>query len=119
MKKLAIFVEGQTEWLFVEKLLRKIVSSKRLSITVARGIGGEKRARRFEVIKKTEPMITQRFYVQINISAADSRVNSDVWENYSALVAARFEGIVVVRDVPTGLAFYRIPALRKGESFNL
>lgn len=42
MKKLCIYVEGQTEELFVEKLITEIANKNEIAVTVKRLSGGGK-----------------------------------------------------------------------------
>ena len=65
MKKLALFVEGLTERIFVEKLIRKMIDRKRLRIRVFRASGGQKSPRRIKLIYQMPPGPDQQFHIQI------------------------------------------------------
>ena len=77
MKKLAIFVEGQTERLLLERLLRKIADQNKVSIEVRRMFGGT-RSRRAVVIYQSEVRAHERFFVLIVDSGSDGSVGSDL-----------------------------------------
>ncbi len=69
MSKLAIFVEGQTEQIFVEKLVRYLGSHRNISIQVQRLEGGSK------------------------------NIKSDIIERYNGLIASGYQAIIGIRDV--------------------
>jgi hypothetical protein len=99
MNKMAVFVEGQTEQIFVEKLLREIAGEKNLRIELRLARGGAKTKRRIRQLRAAEDDSGQEFFVLIVDCGADSRVASDVREQYESLVKAGYTAIVGVRDV--------------------
>jgi hypothetical protein len=113
MKKLAIFVEGQTERMFVEKLIRLMVDHKQLRIVVFRAIGGKKTPRRIELVHQMPPGPDQAYYIEIVESRNDDRVASDVRDNYDKLVFSNFCSVIAIRDVYPVHAPDKIPELRK------
>jgi hypothetical protein len=119
MKKLAIFVEGQTERIFVEKLIRLMVDLKQLRIVVFRAIGGKKTPRRIELVHQMLPGPDQVYYIEIVESRNDDRVASDVRDNYDNLVVNNFCGIIAIRDVYPVHSAAQIPLLRKALRYRL
>jgi hypothetical protein len=81
VKKLAIFVEGKTEQIFVAKLLREIAGKFQISIEVKsrQGINFDK------VIMKDSVTSETKFYVLIYNSCRDKTVVSDMKEWYNRL----------------------------------
>jgi hypothetical protein len=115
MKKLAIFVEGQTEQLFVCKLLKEIAGNK-LSLEVRKAAGGC-RIPRIAVIEIQDPITSDtKFYVLIHNSSNDDRVTSDIRDQHSSLQSNGYEMIIGLRDVyPKSYA--DIPLMEMGSRF--
>jgi len=98
MRKLAIFVEGQTEQIFVENLLREIVEKNHISIEVKK-ISGRKKHRVSNPIVKDQVTIETRFYVLIYDSSGDTQVVSDIRDQCESLSSNGYERIIGLRDV--------------------
>ena len=95
MKKLAIFVEGKTEQIFVAKLLREIAGKFQISIEIKsrQGINFDK------VIMKDSVTSETKFYVLIYNSCGDGRVASDIKKQYRKLTESGYERIIGLRDI--------------------
>lgn len=119
MRKLAIFVEGLTEQIFAERLLREVIGTKRLCIQMYKAYGGGRGQRKFRQLKASAPLSGQEYYVQIMDCATDERVKSDIKERYEGLVAADFCGIIGVRDVYPEVQHADIPKLRAALRYGL
>jgi len=80
MKKLAIFVEGQTEQLFVERLLVEIAGSNYVSIEsyAAHGGGKSGQPRRLKLLTARKTFGTEKYYITLVNSGTDGRVASDI-----------------------------------------
>lgn len=117
---MAIFVEGKTERLFVERLLTEIAGANVLSIEVyvARG-GGRSGARALTQIKVSDSTTGCAHFVLIVDCGADNRVRSDVGEQYDSLVEAGYSTIVGIRDVFPDFSFSEVARLRGGLAFRL
>ncbi len=98
MKKLAIFVEGQTEQLFVERLLKDIAGERHISIDSTKAHGGKTCPRTFTTINAAG-LNGERYYALIYDSSCDSRVVSDILEKYWSLVAEGYTSILGLRDL--------------------
>ena len=114
MKKLAAFVEGQTEQLFIEKLLEEAAGKRRIAIEKRQASGGQSGKRTFRFLHATTTAAEQQYYAQIIDCGTDNRVKSDVVENYDGLVSTGFQTIFAIRDVYPSIAFSDIPSLRTG-----
>jgi len=102
LKKLAIFVEGQTEVLLIERLIEELAGKKGLTIEIQRAEGGGKsgRARSFQVVTlKNSARSESRYYVLIRSSDNDDRVVSDLREQAVDLAKKGYEKIIGLRDV--------------------
>ena len=95
MKKLAIFVEGKTEQIFVAKLLREIAGKFQISIEIKsrQGINFDK------VIMKDSVTSETKFYVLIYNSCGDESVVSDMKEWYNRLAEDGYDRVIGLRDV--------------------
>lgn len=119
MKKLAAFVEGQTEQIFVQKLLEEAGGKKRIAIESRQAFGGQSGKRLFRIVQAAAIESKQQFYAQIVDCGTDTRVKSDVVDNYAGLVASGFETILVIRDVYPSFTPKDISNLRGGLQFGV
>ena len=97
MKKLAIFVEGQTEQIFVERLILYMTDHLHISIEKRRGYGGRDNGRIF--ITLSCPDEHHPYYILIVDSSNDGRVLTDIRENYHSLVKQGYSKVIGLRDV--------------------
>ena len=114
MKKLAVFVEGQTEQIFVEKLLEEVAAKKRISIEKRQAIGGQTTKRKLKIIQAAAVNSDHRYYALIVDCGGDNRVKSDVVDRYQGLISQGYEAIIAIRDVFPEVSQADIPALRIG-----
>lgn len=113
MKKLAIFVEGQTERIFVSKLVREIAGEKKVFIATEKPMKSRKGERIFTVIDVTKIPTDEKYYVLIRDCGGDSCVMSDIKDYCEKLSKSGYEKIVGLRDVYP-IPASDIPKLRKG-----
>ena len=107
MKRLAIFVEGQTEKIFVRKLLEEIAGKSNIAIAEQDMQG--KQNSRFTALTMSDPVTAQtKYYVLICNSGSDNSVVSDIRDQYVSLVSSGYSKIIGLRDV------YPIPITGKG-----
>lgn len=100
MKKLAIFVEGQTEQIFVNRLLAAIAGQRRVRIENRRAFGGSSSPRSLELIEaRAEDDAEAQFFVLIVDCTSDGRVASDIRDNASNLADSGYTSIIGLRDV--------------------
>jgi hypothetical protein len=119
MKKLAIFVEGKTEQLFVEKLLFEIAGRHALEIVKFKATGGaQPGTRRLEVITAATapaaPAPARKYYIMLVDCGTDNRVKSDIVDNYRSLAASGYSAIIGIRDVYPDASHAEIARLRTG-----
>jgi hypothetical protein len=98
MRKLAVFVEGQTEQIFVERLVLQAAGVNNVAIEKVQASGGRKGARRITRIEAVDWAGSENYYVLLCDCGADNRVVSDIREQYDSL-SRDYEGIVGIRDL--------------------
>jgi hypothetical protein len=99
MNKLAIFVEGQTEQVFAEKLLSEVAGEKNVRIEKRKVTGGASCKRKLKLIEAVKPDSGEKYYVLIVDCANDELVKSRILEEYDNLARAGYELIIGLRDV--------------------
>jgi hypothetical protein len=101
MEKLAIFVEGQTEEIFVTELIYQIADRQNVHIDSVCEFGGAAAGGRVfrEVVATNRPDVNKSYYVIIYNSAGYTRVLSDIRDRYADLTSQHFKFIIGIRDV--------------------
>src|SRR4028118_2371304 len=96
-KKIACFVEGQTEQIFVEKLFQEIAGYKKISIETFKFQGGKGNRR----IQPLKPSIVKDapFFVLLYNCDCDSQVLSDIKDQQESLTNSGYEKILGLRDL--------------------
>lgn len=117
MRKMAIFVEGQTELYFMDRLLKEIVSERNLQLVLMKARGGNQSIRAFNIVQNNNVGLDKDFYIQIVDSGADNAVASDIRDNYQNLIQRGFTSIIGLRDVYP-ISRGDIPKLRRGLQSN-
>jgi len=116
--KLAIFVEGLTEQVFVEKLVYAIAGHKNISIVKHRAYGGNRAIRDISTLEASGTSASSNFLVLIVNCGADNTVASDIRESYEGLALNGYATIIGIRDVyPISLA--EIGKLRVGLNYRV
>ena len=112
MTRIAIFVEGHTELIFMDRLVQEFAEEAGLAIEHAQASGGAKRARRWKVYKQVTPGEHHEFYVLIVNCAGDSKVKSDILDRYHGLVRSGYSMILGLRDVYGQFQYSDVERLR-------
>ena len=96
-KKIACFVEGQTEQIFVEKLFQEIAGYKKISIETFKFQGGKDN----RIIQSLKPSIVKDapFFVLLYNCDCDSQVVSDIRKQHESLTNSGYEKILGLRDL--------------------
>jgi hypothetical protein len=95
MRRLAIFVEGQTERLFLVRLIHEITGDKNISIDEERATRG----RQFETINAYRSNDETKYYILLRDCRSDSAVKSCILEAVEKMAKANYERILGVLDV--------------------
>lgn len=98
MKKIALFVEGETEAYFVQKLIKEIARRDSVSFNTFKGYGGQKVPRVFSSLGQSLAR-NEQYKANIYISSTDNRVNQDIIDQMQTLKASGFNVIVGLRDI--------------------
>ena len=96
-KKIACFVEGQTEQMFVERLFQEIAGYKNISIATYK-FQGSKSNRRLQPLKSI-PVTNAAFFALIYDCTSDSHVVSDIKKQHDSLTKTGYEKILGLRDL--------------------
>ncbi len=112
MRKLAIFVEGQTEQIFVKKLLSEIAGSNNIVIDLERAAKSRKGSRTFTGLFATRKIDNKKYYVLIRDCGSETTVKSDIVDSLPSLNRENYEMIIGLRDVYP-LSYSDIPKLKK------
>jgi len=101
MKKLAVFVEGETELEFVIKFLQEIAGRKHISIDSYKCFGGGKKSgiKRYDQLLASSSKTDEKYYALIYVSGTDNRVNHDILRKLPTLKAQGFNRVVGLKDL--------------------
>ena len=99
MKKIALFVEGQTEQIFTEKLIREIVGKHGFSIEKSKFLGGKKTIRKPLWLATQSSNGNLEYYFVIFDCGGDEKVQSDIRERLDSLRDESFSLVIGIRDV--------------------
>lgn len=111
MNRLAVFVEGYTEVMFVERLIEEIAGKHRLLIErrVIRGGGATRRT--MGLVKAAKSLTGQKYFVLIVDCGGDEQVKTRILEEHQNLTAKDYLGIIGIRDVRPKFTHADIPKL--------
>lgn len=118
MKKLAFFVEGYSEVLFVEKLIGEIAGKN--NVTIERGYvrGGKTIPKQLTVITGKSASSACEYYVLILNCQGDHQVATRIAEEHRSFSGMGYEKLIGIRDVRPTFQHSDIPrleaTLRKG-----
>ena len=96
-KKIACFVEGQTEQMFVERLFQEIAGYKNISIETYKFQGSKSN----RISQSLKPSIVKDapFFVLLYNCDCDSQVLSDILKEHDRLTNSGYEKILGLRDL--------------------
>lgn len=114
MNKLAVFVEGLTEILFVEKLIEEIAGQQKVLIEQRRIRGGSNALRTSITINAARPNTGQKYYVLLFDCGGDEAVKTRVREEHENLTRSGYSRIIGLRDVRPTYTYAEIPQLERG-----
>ncbi|GHS90156.1 hypothetical protein AGMMS49957_15340 [Synergistales bacterium] len=97
MKKIAIFVEGQTEQYFTSELVKQIFGEKKIAVEIQQFSGSVGR-RNFTIIQTATRTTATDYYFVIYNCCGDSTVKSDIIEQLPTLSKQSFSSVIGIRD---------------------
>jgi hypothetical protein len=112
MKKIAVFVEGQTDQIFTNELVKHIFGHAQVDIETLR-FSGKEGSRWIRTIRSVDVTSSTKYLIRIydcHGGGENSTVKSDIIEQLPRLVKESFSFIIGIRDV------YPLPDLDKLKS---
>lgn len=112
MKRLAFFVEGYSEVLFVEKLIEEIAGKN--NVTIDRGLikGGKRIPKQLTVLNAKNIISGCEYYVLILNCQGDHQVKIRMVEEHINFTSSGYEKIIGIRDVRPDFQYSEIPRLQ-------
>lgn len=98
MKKVAFFVEGQTEQIFLNRLVKEVLGNQDTSIILKRSRGGSS-IPRVEITRGMSLARNPKYQVLIYDCGADNRVKTEILDNIRNLEQSGYDYIVGIRDL--------------------
>ncbi len=111
MNKLAIFVEGYTEVVFVERLIEELAGKNHVLIQRRVIRGGSNANRTFRHVDGVKIPTVQRYYVLIVDCGGDALVKTRIVEEHENLTKSGYSKIIGIRDVRPDFTREQIPRL--------
>jgi hypothetical protein len=111
MNKMAVFVEGYTEVVFVDRLIAEIASASAVQIEWRRISGGTTCPRSNHQLKAAGPHTGQKHFIVIHDCGGDDAVKTRMMHEYKNLAEAGYSRILCIRDVYPRFTHAEIPAL--------
>ena len=114
MNKLAVFVEGYTELLFIDHLISEIIGAHDCVIEHMCIRGGRRVKRTMSTIGATKPCTGERYYIMIVDCGGDNQVGTRVLEEHNNLTQSGYDKIIALRDVGPTYTISEINLLENG-----
>lgn len=97
-RRIAFFVEGQTEQIFVNRLIREILGTQQINIMQKQFRGGVNIPKQ-EIVRNSSFSRNPKYEILIFDCGADNRVKSEIIENIANLRSKGYEMIIGLRDL--------------------
>jgi hypothetical protein len=111
MDRLAVFVEGYTESVFVERLFEEIAGKNNVLIEKREIRGGTTVKRTMRRVEAVKPQSGQKYYVLILDCGGDKAVKSRILEEHKNFTQQGYRKIIGIRDVRPDFSHIDIPKL--------
>ncbi|MEN9919049.1 MAG: hypothetical protein RL662_1485 [Bacteroidota bacterium] len=115
IKKIAFFVEGQTEQIFVHRLVKEIMGSGNTTI-ILKKISGGTNTPKHEFVRSYDVSRKAKYSILIYDCGADNRVKSEILENIDSLYQNGFSAVIGLRDLYP-LSMDELTRLEKGLAY--
>ena len=119
MKKLAVFVEGQTEQLFIERLIQEIAGQNDIVIDRRKLTGGGRSLPSLLRLWTSSSHPEPKYYILIFDCGGYTTVKSHVRDNYEKMVSNGYFSIICLRDVYPEFQYTEISKLRSGLKYGM
>lgn len=117
MNKIAFFVEGRTEQVFIQTLLEEIFGQGQIDVTSVKHNGGSTGGRSLMRIDANRKRPMTDFFALIVDCGGDSKVASEVRDGYSGLVNAGYSAIIGIRDAYPDFRKHEVQQLLAGMAY--
>ncbi len=112
IKRIAFFVEGQTEQIFLNRLVKEILGAQYTNIILKQQRGGTN-APKVEIVRNRSISIRPKYEVLISDCGSDNKVKSELIDNLSNMQEKGYSMLIGLRDLyPLPLSDYE--KLKKG-----
>lgn len=111
MNRLAVFVEGYTEVLFVAKLIEEVAGNNNVLIETREIRGGKTCRRTMGCVTAAQPESGQEYFVLIVDCGGDDLVKTRIREEHSNLTKKGYSRIIGLRDVRPTFTYGDVPKL--------
>jgi len=98
MRRIAFFVEGQTEQIFVNRLVKEVLGTNQVNIIQKQFRGGANIPKQ-EIMRNSSFSRNPQYEILIFDCGSDNRVKSEILDNISNLRSKGYEMIVGLRDL--------------------
>ncbi len=98
MRRIAFFVEGQTEQIFINRLIKEVFGNKQINVIQKQFRGGANIPKQ-EIVRNSSFSRNPKYEVLIFDCGSDNRVKSEILDNISNLRQRGYEMIIGVRDL--------------------
>lgn len=98
MRRIAFFVEGQTEQIFINRLIKEVFGYKQINVIQKQFRGGSNIPKQ-EIVRNSSFSRNPKYEVLIFDCGSDNRVKSEILDNISNLRQRGYEMIIGVRDL--------------------
>jgi len=99
MNKIAFFVEGLTELLFLKKLIKEIVNDSKFVLRTQKMRGGGRSLVRIEVLEEDHEIQTTECLILITECGGDSSVKSYILEQRQSLMKSGYKKVIGLVDL--------------------
>jgi hypothetical protein len=114
VKKLAIFVEGRTEAIFVERFVEDVAGKHNVLIESKQILGGVTVPKTVRKIHAARQSAGESYFVLIYDCGGDAQVKTRIQEEHESLTKSGYECIIGIRDVRPSFSENDIPRLEDG-----
>lgn len=115
MKRIAFFVEGQTEQIFVSRLVKELLGSNQINVIQKQFRGGTNIPKQ-EIMRNSSFSRNPKYEIMISDCGSDNRVKSEILDNMESLRKQGYEMIIGLRDLYP-IAIDNLERLEKGLRF--
>lgn len=119
MRRLAIFAEGNTEILFIRKLIEEIAGEHQVIFEEIRIAGGTTCARRLIPLSGAKAQTNEKFYVLLLDCGGDHQVKSRILEEHERLTNKGYSMLIGSFDVRPRFTYADIPRLESHLSYRV